>query len=113
MYVIVFVCLLVYELFGIVNFEVMVCEIVVVVSGVGGIFEVVVDGVTGLLVFCVVVMLEEFEVGLVDVVNVLCVDLVWVVVMGKVGCEWVVYEFSWEVIVYCIVELYEFLLSLG
>ena len=45
-----FVCPSIYEPFGIINLEAMVCETPVVASAVGGIKEVVVDGETGLLV---------------------------------------------------------------
>ncbi len=46
----VFVCPSVYEPMGIVNLEAMACEAAVVATAVGGIPEVVADGVTGLLV---------------------------------------------------------------
>jgi alpha-maltose-1-phosphate synthase len=46
----VFACPSVYEPLGIVNLEAMACEAAVVASAVGGIPEVVIDGVTGLLV---------------------------------------------------------------
>ena len=46
----VFCCPSVYEPFGIINLEAMACGAPVVASAVGGILEVVVDGVTGLLV---------------------------------------------------------------
>ncbi|MDQ6861683.1 MAG: glycogen synthase [Verrucomicrobiota bacterium] len=46
----VFCCPSVYEPFGIINLEAMACETAVVASAVGGIKEVVVDGVTGFLV---------------------------------------------------------------
>jgi starch synthase len=46
----VFCCPSVYEPFGIINLEAMACRAPVVASAVGGILEVVVDGVTGYLV---------------------------------------------------------------
>jgi alpha-maltose-1-phosphate synthase len=46
----VFCCPSVYEPFGLINLEAMACGTPVVASTVGGILEVVVDGVTGLLV---------------------------------------------------------------
>jgi glycogen synthase len=46
----VFVCPSVYEPFGLINLEAMACEAPVVASGVGGILEVVQDGITGFLV---------------------------------------------------------------
>jgi glycosyltransferase involved in cell wall biosynthesis len=46
----VFCCPSVYEPFGLINLEAMACETAVVASAVGGILEVVQDGVTGVLV---------------------------------------------------------------
>jgi glycosyltransferase involved in cell wall biosynthesis len=45
-----FACPSVYEPFGLINLEAMACQTPVVASAVGGILEVVEDGVTGLLV---------------------------------------------------------------
>ncbi len=45
-----FVCPSVYEPFGLINLEAMACETAVVASAVGGILEVVEDGISGLLV---------------------------------------------------------------
>ncbi|MEO6886294.1 MAG: glycogen synthase, partial [Jatrophihabitantaceae bacterium] len=68
----VFVCPSVYEPQGIVNLEAMACETAVVASAVGGIPEVVIDGVTGLLVPYAAVPTEQFEAELADAVNALC-----------------------------------------
>lgn len=48
----IFICPSIYEPFGIINLEAMACGVPVIASAVGGIKEVVVDGVTGFLVPC-------------------------------------------------------------
>jgi starch synthase len=106
----VFVCPSVYEPLGIVNLEAMACETAVVGSAVGGIPEVVADGVTGLLVPCLAVTDEEFQAGLADAVNALCAEPSRAQAMGKAGRERAVHEFSWETIAHRTVELYESLL---
>jgi alpha-maltose-1-phosphate synthase len=106
----VFVCPSVYEPLGIVNLEAMACETAVVASAVGGIPEVVADGLTGLLVPQATVPDEEFEQGLADAVNALCGDPARAVAMGKAGRERAVHEFSWETIAHHTVALYESLL---
>lgn len=93
--VMIFVCLLIYELFGIVNFEVMVCGVVVVGIVMGGILEVVVDGVMGRLVLIeqlqdgigIFVDLDCYVVDFVVVLIEVVMDLEWVCVYGEVGCE--------------------------
>ena len=60
----VFVCPSVYEPLGIVNLEAMASATAVVASDVGGIPEVVDDGVTGLLVHYDAADPEAFEAGL-------------------------------------------------
>ena len=106
----VFVCPSVYEPLGIVNLEAMACETAVVASAVGGIPEVVADGVTGLLVPCVAVEPEEFEAGLAAAVNELAANPERTEAMGKAGRERAEREFSWEAIAHRTVELYESLL---
>jgi len=103
----VFVCPSVYEPLGIVNLEAMACETAVVASAVGGIPEVVADGLTGLLVPRAAVTDEEFETGLAGAVNALCSDATRATAMGKAGRERAVHEFGWDTIAHRTVELYE------
>jgi alpha-maltose-1-phosphate synthase len=106
----VFVCPSVYEPLGIVNLEAMACETAVVASAIGGIPEVVADGVTGILVPYLPVPHEEFEAGLAEAVNVLCGEPARAAAMGKAGRERAVHEFGWDAIAHRTVELYESLL---
>jgi starch synthase len=106
----VFVCPSVYEPLGIVNLEAMACETAVVASAVGGIPEVVADGLTGSLVPYLAVSHEEFEAGLAEAVNALCLDPARAAAMGRAGRERAVHEFGWETIAHRTVELYESLL---
>ena len=103
----VFVCPSVYEPLGIVNLEAMACETAVVASAVGGIPEVVADGLTGVLVPRAAVTDAEFEVGLADAVNALCGDPARAAAMGRAGRERAVHEFGWDTIAHRTVELYE------
>jgi starch synthase len=106
----VFVCPSVYEPLGIVNLEAMACETAVVASAVGGIPEVVADGLTGILVPYHAVEIEEFEAGLAAAVNELCREPARAVAMGHAGRERAVHEFGWDTIAHRTVELYESLL---
>jgi alpha-maltose-1-phosphate synthase len=106
----VFVCPSVYEPLGIVNLEAMACETAVVASAIGGIPEVVADGLTGLLVPRAAVTDEEFETGLAEAVNALCGDPARADAMGKAGRERAVHEFGWDTIAHRTVELYRSLL---
>jgi starch synthase len=107
----VFVCPSVYEPLGIVNLEAMACETAVVASAIGGIPEVVVDGITGLLVPRAAVTDEEFETGLADAVNALCGDPGRATAMGQAGRDRAVHEFGWDTIAHRTVELYQSLLT--
>jgi alpha-maltose-1-phosphate synthase len=107
----VFVCPSVYEPLGIVNLEAMACETAVVASAIGGIPEVVADGLTGLLVPRAAVTDEEFETGLAEAVNALCGDPARADTMGQAGRERAVHEFGWDTIAHRTVELYQSLLS--
>jgi starch synthase len=106
----VFVCPSVYEPLGIVNLEAMACETAVVASAVGGIPEVVADGLTGTLVPYHAVEIEEFEAGLAAAVNELCREPARAAAMGHAGRERAVHEFGWHTIAHRTVELYESLL---
>jgi starch synthase len=106
-----FVCPSVYEPLGIVNLEAMACETAVVASAVGGIPEVVADGLTGILVPYYAVSTEEFEAGLADAVNALCADPVRATAMGLAGRERAIHEFGWDTIAHRTVELYASLLA--
>jgi starch synthase len=103
----VFVCPSVYEPLGIVNLEAMACETAVVASAVGGIPEVVDDGVTGLLVPCLTVPDEEFQAGLADAINALCGDPARAAEMGVAGRARAVREFGWDAIARRTADLYE------
>jgi starch synthase len=106
----VFVCPSVYEPLGIVNLEAMACETAVVASAIGGIPEVVADGLTGILVPRVAVTDEEFEAGIADAVNALCGDPARAAAMGRAGRARAAREFGWDTIAHRTVELYESLL---
>jgi alpha-maltose-1-phosphate synthase len=103
----VFVCPSVYEPLGIVNLEAMACETAVVASAVGGIPEVVADGLTGLLVPCLAVEPAEFQAGLAAAVNELASNPERAAAMGRAGRERAVREFGWDTIAHRTVELYE------
>jgi alpha-maltose-1-phosphate synthase len=87
-----FACPSVYEPLGIVNLEAMACATAVVASRVGGIPEVVDDGVTGLLVP------PEDPASLADAMNLLLRDPGRADAMGRAGRERAVNEFSWDAV---------------
>ncbi len=95
----VFVCPSVYEPLGIVNLEAMACEAPVVASAVGGIPEVVEDGVTGVLVpYDPTAGDEVFADGLARGVNGLLADPGRARELGKAGRARAVERFSWATI---------------
>ncbi|HXW43170.1 MAG TPA: glycogen synthase [Streptosporangiaceae bacterium] len=88
----VFVCPSLYEPLGIVNLEAMACGTAVVASAVGGIPEVVADGVNGLLVPA------DDEIALAEAVSTLIEDPAKAAEFGARGRARAVAEFSWDAI---------------
>jgi starch synthase len=105
-----FVCPSVYEPLGIVNLEAMACETAVVASAVGGIPEVVDDGVTGTLVRYDENDPIAFERDLAAAINELVADPAKADAMGKAGRERAVSQFGWDAVAERTVELYRSLL---
>ncbi|MBN2362376.1 MAG: glycogen synthase [Deltaproteobacteria bacterium] len=85
-----FVCPSIYEPFGIINLEAMACERAVVASAVGGIREVVVDGVTGYQVP------PADPRALADAINKVLRDRKLAEAMGQAGRKRVEEHFSWK-----------------
>ena len=102
----VFACPSVYEPLGIVNLEAMACEAPVVASAVGGIPEVVVDGVTGLLVAYDPADPAALETGLADAINALVADPARAKAMGRAGRARAIADFSWDAIAQRTVAVY-------
>jgi starch synthase len=107
----VFVCPSIYEPLGIVNLEAMACETAVVASDVGGIPEVVVDGVTGWLVHYDEREPEQFEQGLSDAVNRLLRDAATAAAMGRAGRARAVDEFGWSTVAGRTIDVYQSVLG--
>ncbi|WP_353647636.1 glycogen synthase [Nakamurella sp. A5-74] len=106
----VFCCPSVYEPLGIVNLEAMACETAVVASDVGGIPEVVADGVSGTLVHYDGAEPERFERAIADAVNQVIADPARAAAWGVAGRERAVREFSWGAVAETTVALYRSLL---
>ena len=109
----VFVCPSVYEPLGIVNLEAMASGTAVVASDVGGIPEVVDDGVTGLLVHYDAGDPDAFEAGLAAAVNELVGDPDRAAAMGAAGRQRAIDQFGWDVAARRTLEIYESLVALG
>lgn len=115
----VFVCPSIYEPMGIVNLEAMACEAAVVATAVGGIPEVVEDGVTGVLVPYEAVpdgggapvdpagLAADFAAA----VNELLADPARAQAMGKAGRARAVERFGWDAAAAETLRLYERLLA--
>jgi starch synthase len=107
----VFACPSVYEPLGIVNLEAMACGTAVVASDVGGIPEVVDDGVTGLVVPYSEQDPEGFQHLFAERINELLADPARVGEMGDAGRKRAVSEFSWATVAERTVALYAQLLA--
>ena len=109
----VFACPSVYEPLGIVNLEAMACETAVVASAVGGIPEVVVDGVTGYLVPYDPAKADDpaavadFEEGLATKINELTRDPEKAGQFGRAGRQRCIEEFDWSKIAAETVDVYQ------
>jgi len=106
-----FVCPSVYEPLGIVNLEAMACETAVVASDVGGIPEVVTDGVTGVLVHYDASDPSGFENDLAAAVNSIASDPARAEQMGRTGRERAVAQFGWGAIAEQTMDVYRAALS--
>jgi starch synthase len=110
----VFVCPSVYEPMGIVNLEAMACETAVVATATGGIPEVVVDGVTGLLVPLLQAPdgtgtpldPDRFVADLAAALDTVLADPARAAAMGKAGRQRAVDHFSWDAIAQRTLEVY-------
>lgn len=115
----VFVCPSTYEPFGLINLEAMACEVPVVASAVGGIPEIIVDGITGTLVG-----FERrdgpdgspadpagFARDLADAVESLLADPTRAEAMGRAGRARVLEAFTWEAIAARTAAIYRDLVS--
>ncbi len=117
----VFVCPSIYEPFGMVNLEAMACDTPVVASAVGGILDIVEDGVTGLLVrfqpgddaYGTPADPAAFEAGLAAAVNSLLEDPGRARALADAGHRRVVEKFSWSQIARETASLYEELAAGG
>ena len=106
----VFLCPSVYEPFGLTNLEAMACETPVVASAVGGIPEIVVEGVTGHLVPYVADGVA-FPAALADRVNALLADPDRAAAMGRAGRLRAVEQFGWPAVAARTVALYDSLIA--
>ncbi|MEV6214342.1 glycogen synthase [Nocardia sp. NPDC051833] len=107
----VFVCPSVYEPLGIVNLEAMACATAVVASDVGGIPEVVDDGVTGRLVHYDAGTTTDYEQGLAAAVNAVAGDPALARRYGDAGRARAIARFDWARIAEQTVEVYRSVLK--
>jgi starch synthase len=102
----VFVCPSVYEPLGIVNLEAMACGTAVVASDVGGIPEVVADGITGSLVHYDADDPIGYQARLARAVNELIADPERANRYGQAGRQRCIEEFSWAQVAEQTLEIY-------
>jgi starch synthase len=103
----VFVCPSVYEPLGIVNLEAMACGTAVVASDVGGIPEVVDDGVTGSLVHYDAGDAAGYRSRIAQAVNAVVADRELAERYGRAGRQRCIAEFSWAQIAQQTLEIYQ------
>jgi len=101
------VCPSVYEPLGIVNLEAMACGTAVVASDVGGIPEVVAEGVTGSLVHYDPDDAAGYQDRLAAAVNALVADPAKAQRYGQAGRQRCIAEFSWAQIAQQTLEIYQ------
>ena len=102
----VFTCPSIYEPLGIVNLEAMACQTAVVASAVGGIPEVVENGVTGTLVPYDPEDVTSFEHAFAAAVNDLVADETLAAGYGQRGRERAIEHFSWTAIAEQTMDVY-------
>lgn len=116
----IFVCPSIYEPFGIVNLEAMACETAVIATATGGIKDVVVDGVTGVLIpleytdrerTLTTDLEHKFEEDLADAINKLMKEDGLRLEMGKAGRRRAIEHFGWKNIAKKTFELYKSILD--
>ena len=105
-----FLCPSIYEPLGIVNLEAMACETAVLASDVGGIPEVVADGVTGELIHYSG-NASEFEAAFTEKINSLMSDRDLLRKYGEAGRVRAIDQFSWDAIAEETVALYKSLIK--
>ena len=105
-----FLCPSIYEPLGIVNLEAMACETAVLASDVGGIPEVVADGVTGELIHYSGEA-TEFEAAFTERINALMSDRDLLRQYGAAGRVRAIDQFSWDAIAEETVALYASLIK--
>ena len=101
-----FLCPSIYEPLGIVNLEAMACETAVLASAVGGIPEVVQDGITGKLVPYSGDG-DAFERAFAEAANVLLADPAKLSLFGVAGRKRAIADFSWDAIAEQTIDLYK------